>query len=316
MLKFAEGQTYERFASAHVMWDYRNASNDQDKLVWAPFHFLPGGEGSSLDEKAVCRPDSAIARQMVKRAIEVRQANNALHRLGITLHTYVDTWAHQGFTGTVSKRNHVLYLKGDDHDEKTWLSQLNGFLEIAEDTTAAIALDTISGLGHGAALHFPDMPWATWEYIDGHSVHVHRNNLPDFVTAADMACKAIHGFINGNPDFSAEPGLPAVTLDELKNLLSRSRSHNAEERLSTFRKALANGAISACVEAIPAYISKGAGSWKHQATGIADKDDGAVKPVWSNTFESSDYRKFHDAIKEHRFVVTQEILPEFGIRLA
>jgi hypothetical protein len=316
VLEFSEGQTYERFASAHVMLDYRNEMNDQDKLVWAPFHFLPGGDGNSLDEKAVCRPDSVIAKTMVKRAIEARQADNALHRLGITLHTYVDTWAHQGFTGTVSKRNHITYLKGDDHDEKTWLSKLNGFLGTAENTVAAIALDTISGLGHGAALHFPDMPWATWEYIDGHGAHVYRQNLPDFVMAADMACKAIQGFINGNPDFSKEPGLSGATKSELSGILSQSRSHDEKERLSTFRKAFASGAITSCVEAIPGYIPKGVGSWKYQATGIADKDDGSKKPVWSETFESSDYRKFHDAIKEHRFVVTQEILPAFGIRLA
>jgi len=38
--------------------------------------------------------------------------------------------------------------------------------------------------------------------------------------------------------------------------------------------------------------------------------------VWSEAFEQSDYRKFHDAIKEHRFVVTQIILPKHGVRLA
>jgi hypothetical protein len=45
-------------------------------------------------------------------------------------------------------------------------------------------------------------------------------------------------------------------------------------------------------------------------------DDGDEAPEWSEEFEGSDYRKFHDAVKEHRLDVTQYLLPSFGIRLA
>ena len=316
ILEFEEGQTYERFASAHKMMDYRNELKDDDKRVWSPFHFLPSGEGNSLEDKAVCKPDSQIARAMVKDAIILPLTDNKLHRLGITIHTYVDTWAHQGFAGIVSLHNLITFLNGDDHDEETWKGKIIEYLKAGNETAAAWGLDLLSRLGHGAALHFPDMPWATWHYINGHGTTIHRNNLPDFVAAADMACRAIQGFMEGDISYENRPGLPAAEKSTLERLLSTSRSHDEEERLMTFSNAVADGAFPSITEGIPAYIPKGNGSWKQQGTGILTDGDGFEKPVWSQTFEDSDYRKFHDAIKEHRFHVTQELLPRFGVRLA
>lgn len=160
ILVFEDGQTYERFATAQSMLDYRNLQSEEDKLIWAPFHFLPGGAGDALHEKVVCTPNSDIAKDMVRHAIRKKNATNALHRLGITLHVYVDTCAHQRLTGTKSPHNHIVWLEGNDHDEDTWRGKLKGYLRTAENTAAANFLDLISGLGHGAALPFPDMPWA------------------------------------------------------------------------------------------------------------------------------------------------------------
>ena len=316
ILEFEGGETYDRFASAHRLFDYKNALNMENRVVWAPFHFLPGGQGGSLEEKSICRPDSEIAKAMVRRSIEGNQANNSLHRLGVTLHVYVDTWAHQGFSGTVSKYNTVKTLAGDDHDHDTWINKLKGFLVEAGENVEALTLDAISGLGHGAALHFPDMPWAKWKYTNGHDHKIERNNLPDFVQAADMACKAIQGFLNSNSQYETEPGLGKEAKQAIENLLSSNRDHDETRRLEYLSRSIAEGKIPGIKEEIPKYIAKGQGSWKHLATGITDVGDGGRPPVWSQAFEVSDYRKFHDAIKQHRFVVTQEILPGHYVRLA
>lgn len=317
ILKFEGGETFDRFASAHKMFDYKNAFNEVNRLVWAPFHFLPAGQGKTLEEKSICRPDSVIAKGMVRRAIDARNANNALHRLGVTLHVYVDTWAHQNFTGTVSKHNHVTSLQGDEHDHDTWLGKLKGLLNDAGVQVESDILDQISGLGHGAALHFPDMPWAKWKYKNGHGMEIYRDNLPDFIAAADMACKVVQGFINGNVKYETEPGLSADAKHALEEFLAGNRDHDELKRYEALAKAVAIGKIPGIKEEIPEYIPKGEGSWKHAATGIkATGTDGEVIPTWSQTFEDSDYRKFHDAVKEHRFVVTQEILPAHNVRLA
>lgn len=316
ILRFEGGETFERFASAHEMLDYRNAFNDENRVIWAPFHFLPGGVGETLEDKAVCVPDSKIAREMMRRAIAGRNAENALHRLGVSLHVYVDTWAHQGFSGLDSKHNEVLSLEGDDHAEATWREKLDSYAQAAINNIEARALDIISGLGHGAALHFPDMPWAKWHYRNGHGTEIVRDNLPEFVIAADMATKAIQGFMHGNLHFEEEAGLPADSKVGMKSLLARNRNHDGAARLMALSAAVAAGEIPGIREEVPEYVAKGEGSWKHAATGILEKDDGNSKPAWSAKFEDSDYRMFHDAIKEHRFVVTQVILPAHGVRLA
>ena len=37
---------------------------------------------------------------------------HALHRLGITMHVYADTWAHQGFAGTPHEINQATEITG------------------------------------------------------------------------------------------------------------------------------------------------------------------------------------------------------------
>lgn len=316
LMKFAGGETFERFASAHEMCDYKNALDEENRLIWVPFHFLPACEGETLEDKAVCRPDSAVARQMVKKAIAHKGADNALHRLGVSLHVYIDTWAHQGFSGVVSDNNKLLFLEGDDHNHETWLGKVKDALVTAGHNIGTVVLDGISGLGHGAALHFPDMPWAKWQYRNAKQELVVRDNLPDFIQAADMACRVVQGFIKGTEDYEALPGLPDDTKIAMQNILASSRDHDPQKRLEALVKAVARGAIPGLAETIPQYIAKGEGSWKHAATGISGTGDGVTEPIWSKTFEHSDYRKFHDASKEHRFVVTQQILPAFNVRLA
>src|ERR1700744_3699198 len=124
ILRFKGGETFERFATAHKLFDYSNTENDQNRLVWTPFHFLPAAEGDTLEEMAVCRPDSEVAREVVRRAIRQRNTETGLHRLGVTLHTYVDTWAHQGFAGIESPWNRVHLLEAQDCTRKGWFAAL------------------------------------------------------------------------------------------------------------------------------------------------------------------------------------------------
>lgn len=316
LLYFAGGETFERFASAHEMVDHQNISNDANRTVWAPFHFLPGGEGATFEERAVCRQDSAIARAAVRCAIAAADRDNALHRLGVTLHVYIDTWAHKGFSGITSQGNAVRALTAEGARPDGWLAQLAARASHIVDAGKAFALTELLPLGHGAALHYPDMPWAKWHYTNGHGVVVQRDNLQDFMAAADMACRAIQAQRATTPNFEHQPGLTPGAKQALAKLLDTNRDMDPQKRLVALSAALTTGFIPGLAEAIPSYVAKGAGSWKERATGIAVQGDGGDRPVWSEDFERSDYRKFHDAVKEHRYAVTQRILPEHRLRLA
>lgn len=252
----------------------------------------------------------------MRRAIEQRTADNGLHRLGVTLHTYVDTWAHQGFPGIKSDFNSVSHLVAEDCTHLQWYEYLKRATEHLADEAKSDVLARAFPLGHGAALHYPDQQRANWTYTNGKGDVVRRVNLPDFISAADMACRAVQGYVGGNGDFEKLPGLSTPQRAAVEELLSTNRSTDEQERLEGLHAAMESGQIPGLQETLPAYVAKGEGSWKHLATGIEAEDDGKVAPVWSLTFEKSDYRKFHDATKEHRFFVTQEVLLPIGLRLA
>jgi hypothetical protein len=315
-LEFAGGEVFDRFASAHAVYDYRNLDDQIDRAVWVPFHFLPGGEGDSPEEKAICVKNSTVAADMVRNALSNERRDNALHRLGVTLHTYVDTWAHQKFSGIISDVNAVKDLRSTDHNDLTILTLLKKQFKSAVVDVAGRTIDGFCRLGHGAALHFPDIPWAQWEYTNGFGEHVERNNLPEFLDAADWAHRVVRAFLRNTSEFETETGLPEEIRTILGTVLSERKVSDENIRLELIRIAFSQGRFPGYQEEIPAYVSKGASSWKATATGVIDDDDGRPAPTWKPEFETSDYRLVHDAIVEHRFDMTRTILPAHGVRLA
>src|SRR5690242_10298730 len=112
-IAFDNGARYSRISSAHKTLDYRNFKALENARVWVPFHFLPGNGGApagtdpdgTFIRKLVCRPNSPVALDMLARAMSAHTEPSALHRLGITMHVYADTWAHQGFAGVSHEIN-------------------------------------------------------------------------------------------------------------------------------------------------------------------------------------------------------------------
>ncbi len=81
-------------------WGFWGVDTPRD--VYIPFHFFPGDPdhpgAARLDGRKNplnCTPDSPGAKQLFIAALKSRD----LYRIGIALHTYADTWAHQNFTG-------------------------------------------------------------------------------------------------------------------------------------------------------------------------------------------------------------------------
>ena len=313
-LKFAGGQRFERYASAHEMIDYRNEIGEQDREAWVPFHFVPGNEGDSFEDRLVCQPNSAVAQALMRDALTQADSEHALHRLGVTLHAYIDTWAHQKFCGIVSEHNRVRDLVDEDAPPEHVAARVEATLAAWGHRLTSQALDDLLPLGHGAALTFPDLPWARWHYVNGKGIAIRRENLNDFMAASDAAYQVLSAFAGRRSDFTDLPPLPAASADALREQLALNRQDDPNQRLDALRQAASAGKIPG-VTRIPAYIGKGAGSWKHLATGIDSEDDGKVPPQWTPAFELSDYRKFHDAVKRHRFTLLENILPQLGLRV-
>lgn len=143
------------------------------KRIYIPFHFIPprpfaGGPGEFLTVA-----DSPFARMLVKAAGAERQPLLRLCRLGIALHTYADSWAHQGFSGRAHREN-------DIEDIHQWTGRRWRHLGLGN-----VALDFLPDIGHAEAGALPDLSWVRWRYRrSGEDAEVERDNPRLFLQAA------------------------------------------------------------------------------------------------------------------------------------
>jgi len=321
---------YYHVASAHKQLDYRNLDELANHRVWIPFHFLPGneglpaGQGNNLDftRRIVCRPDSPVAREMVEECIRSRAAPYALHRLGIAMHVYADTWAHQGFSGISHPLNRVEELKDagggtfrrmirhiNDYYSgwSRWKNRIKRWFGIDPDETATELINDFLPLGHGAALSLPDRPYMVWRYTDDEGTEILRDNPKDFLAAAEAMCRAMQRFLGTPPT-----GLPQEDRQLLAQMLRDFTDEERKVRHRRWLEAIAQGRFS-FGKASLAYVAEGDGSWMDQALRPGVWDIDGVCYLYDDDFLTSHWKLFHDALQAHRFYVLHDLLPRYGI---
>lgn len=175
------------------------------KFTVAPFHFIPQDEQSSQsgDNRTVpatLNDGSYIATMLenLKSDINDNKLSEAdwLMKLGMLLHTFADTYAHQLFTGYNNKTNSVTLtsvtnnITGEDQTKQyhfwieEWISKLEKEFSI-----------TLPTIGHMAIAHIPDLSHLSFEMeytgIDGIKHNHIRSNTSTFVAA----CNEIYQFM-------------------------------------------------------------------------------------------------------------------------
>lgn len=342
-LRFSNGMRFRREATAHPMVDAKNLDNDEGAMSWLPFHFLPGAvvaTGAEADQyrsKLVCRPDSLVAKAMMAAAISAKDQPHALHRLGITAHVFVDTFAHQGFIGQLhplNGANDVQDSKGESIDVR--------ILAVAE----------VPPMGHGQVNTCPDRPFLSWSYTDSSGATVPRDNPADFMLAADRLCQEFRRYLKGDPTAEVQGLGPEMTA-KFATLFATFDDEDGDLRHGLWIEALGEDCFGFGAVSLN-YVGKGIGSWKHLALGeiyleweaLAKKalavdtakqsmfqhigaalsdlehkaeaisDKLGVEPIdypFTDAFLTSDYKKFHDAASDQRHDIFRKILPSFGI---
>ena len=311
LVRFQNGALYERFATAHRMLDYRNFRELANHRVWVPFHFLPGNCGlpagedpdGEFAEKLVCKPNSPVALDMVSAAICGRHEPYALHRLGITMHVYADTWAHAGFSGLSHAHNEVsdVYTADGRLDERL-MERLKGYF-----------VGEALPLGHGPVLSYPDRPWLVWAYTDGRQRRIYRDNPAIYLEAAEHVLVALRRYLAGDPS-AAVPGLSSRDRDVLHTLIVQCRDPDERARHASWLSAIGDGSFSFGADPGLTYTAKGVGSWKYAALSTEREVDAEQEVYPFHTgFLSSDWKRFHDAAQVHRLHLITTILPRYGI---
>lgn len=322
-IRFDNGMMYARIASAHRMLDYHNARALDSHRVWLPFHFLPGNggldaecstpAGSELDfaKRAMCRADSPLARDMLRGTILRRDRPHALHRLGIALHVYADTWAHQGFVGFMSVINQARDLASEMPLPRRRLSKLALDLWArARDAAIGLFVGEIFPVGHGAVLGYPDQPYLRWSYTNGLGERIERDNPRDFGAAARQMFVAMVRFRAGDPDCAV--AIPEEHFHRVDRWLAEIKDADADVRHARWLELIRSGEFGFKDEV--GYVGKGARSWKHEALETAREIDLVGETFhFRPQFLNSDWKLFHDALQVHRLFVLNELLPAYGL---
>lgn len=319
LLRFDNGAMFNCASSAHKMLDYRNMEQLSNRRCWVPFHFLPGNGGmpagqnpqGSFINKLICRPNSHVAQDMLASCLANKDKPFGLQQLGIAMHVYADTWAHQDFVGIVDEFNDVYDINvRNDVPHTTWTSKVSDFFgDLWDDTKSGLVGDTLP-LGHGSVLSFPDLPYLHWDYKrrkDGQVVE--RRNYELFLDAAEHMCRFMQRWLGQEPE-----GLSDEDKIQLSTLMRTIIDENAENRHQQWLDAITNGAFRFGPQPLD-YIAEGEGSWKHTALG-EPIDERKNQYRYNHDFLSSDWKYFHDALLVHRFAIIHEILPRYGICVA
>lgn len=333
IIAFMSGEMYYHIASAHKMLDYRNLDKLSNHRAWIPFHFLPGneglpaGEGTNIEfaRRIICRPDSYAARDMLDLCIARKgQTPYHLHQLGIAMHVYADTWAHQGFSGISHKYNKVYDLRDEEQQSygkmirhindyySRWSKIKNRLLELVGVDVEKSATEIINNflpLGHGAALSMPDKPYLVWRYKDGMGREVVRDNPREFLAAADAMCRQLQRYRGEAAQGLAEQDKRRI--DELLRGITDSDSH---QRHLAWLGEIQHGAFSFGKESKLFYIGEGGGSWKSLALGESpERHDDDERYRYDPRFMQSHWKLFHDALLAHRHLILNDLLPRYGI---
>ena len=308
-IEFTNGAMFSRISSAHGTYDMRHHLDAQENnLVWVPFHFLPGNGGKTSDDvdqeesfikKLVCKPYSPVAVDMLEACLKDINKPYGLHRLGITMHVFADTFAHQGFAGVIHSINKVKNLECHNFDM--------GFFDKLKSET----LSRRFPMGHGPALTCPDMPFLEWSYTNGLGEKVERDNLDLFMNAFHDLFGQLGLYLT---NLGREVNNP---LDEdivqIKSNFEKFRDEDGELRHAKWLKSIKDGDFSFGAVDLK-YIAKGEGSWKYEAI-KQDKDIDEQDDMFefNNDFMHTNWRLFHVALKAHRFDIINDILPKYGI---
>ena len=146
-------------------------------------------------------------------ALKERKKTLRLCRIGVALHTYADTWAHQGFSGRKNHENDVecihLWKKGG-WDHLFW---------------ANIGLDAMPWIGHIQAGGFPDLGHLRWKYKnDATDEVVERSNTAEFMKAS----KAIYDKLRAARKSKSVAAIPWQKLrPDIETLLKSTKEGEA-----------------------------------------------------------------------------------------
>ena len=259
--------------------------------IYPMFHFVPGEpDAPSARRKDGKRhilnttPNSENANEIVDSAFK-SDHQIRLYRIGISTHSYVDTWAHQNFVGWYDDFNHI-------------------------------DLDIKPNIGHADGEHHPD--WISHRWIDNRLVEPVVNNKLRFLSAARELFRKYCNYqeCQGKPNyFSNWDDLKGRIEDLWGPNYTGSFSKYVEGRNAAYRKAMpwlkGFNERKWFDEAIETKIIGGADSHEGLKAKFTLFED---KYFWKEGLdrETTHWFRFQEAVKDHQKTAMKQIAPVFS----
>ncbi len=174
----------------------------------AAFHFIPGCKGRVFTKKMRCAADCKVINDIIEKSYKAEP-----EQFGMLLHTYADTFAHQGFSGLISKENDIEKLRGKPLDIN-WKTKVIKILRWFTRRFTKKGFDLyfdrfMPAYGHGQAVMNPDTPYLSWSYEFDPSdtfkgLAYEKSNVDNkqrFTEAFKKMKEKIDTYLDKNPNF-------------------------------------------------------------------------------------------------------------------
>jgi len=289
----------------------------EQRKIWIPFHYLPGGKGNILSEKLLCVKNSDIAHEMLENNLEVSlKKPYGLELMGITAHVYMDTFSHYGFSGITSSFNVVknetiqfsnkpdvgIQIKGRSLGKlmgKIIEISIEKFANFTEKHFVGPGAQAASKLGHAGLSQYPDRPYLQYKFNferprpdDG--IESKRDNKADYLEG----CKCLHDFFSKFARSKYSNIVNYQNFEEIEETIKTiiKREDEIEGRIQAWRD---SGLIGDCEVYNPEIWEQD----KIMFHNYGRSEEG----IYTNVY------RFHQAATFHRYYILKDLLPEHNI---
>nr|MBF0222140.1 hypothetical protein [Desulfobulbaceae bacterium] len=322
-LEFCDGGRLDFEATAHHYIDFKNVDKEDQRQIWVPFHFLPGGiDDDDYADRLICRigdENNAVVTALKSYVLADLHEKFSLSLVGSFAHIYADTFSHYGFCGISDPVNQVkndefVFYNIHDGHKRTLLDKIKAFRARYPKEGGALQVfksffaENITGaLGHGAVLVYPDLPYLSWSFIydaDGRFSGV-RDNQKTFL----LGCRALYDFfrevLSANPDFSIGTTREFADIEDRVKRILTVRGDKVV-RAQAWKQAAAAQQLYDGLGGIPDYDRD---FWVDRRERLIDTDD-------SKHVASMPIYRFYQAVAVLRNTILRKVLPAFGLIVA
>lgn len=255
--------------------------SEKRQKIYPLFHFIPSGEEIDSNNQFkrnsyhsfITIPDSINAQTLFDAAL----VSKNLYRIGIAVHAYADTWAHQNFLG----------LKDN-------LNGKRGFEKI------------IPNIGHADFIHEPDKVHNEWIDTRLKNQYADISNDERFLAAAKNIFIRLWKYNRPRKsDQQAKKAYEELNLEaKLKDAMDETYFWGSDE------KARIKSYKNICNELGMKKYQYDPNEWRYEAIEKHSLEIDLFDRYWAkNKFEGSRWHEFQEAVKAHRDLALKNFKP-------